>query len=71
MEINGNRNYSELLIRRVLKRIREGKLKPEDVSVLYVEPAKDNKGSAKILELRIDKDGELIDRWPEGFLMKH
>ena len=59
--------HSELLIRRILKRIREGKISNKDVSVLYVEPAISKKQSAEILELRIDEDGEFIDRWPEGF----
>tara|TARA_Y100001970_G_C14252709_1_gene873034 strand:+ start:3353 stop:4987 length:1635 start_codon:yes stop_codon:yes gene_type:complete len=59
--------HSELLIRRVLKRIREGKIKKTDVSVLYVEPSTSKNKSAQILELRIDDDGEFIDRWPDGF----
>ncbi len=59
--------HSELLLRRILKRIREGKIKNTDVSVLYVEPATSKHKSAQILELRIDSDGEFIDRWPDGF----
>jgi hypothetical protein len=66
--------HSEHLILRLLRRIREtteGKLlpdaiplRPEDVSVIYVEQT--DKG-AKVCKLRIDESGEFIDRWPKGF----
>jgi hypothetical protein len=45
--------------------MREGKLPPLDVSILYVDPRGDQ-GSV-IEELRLDEDGEFIDDWPDGF----
>jgi len=56
--------HSESLILRVLKRIREGKVKPSEVSVLYVNPIQ-GVGS-EILRLRIDDKGKFIDEWPQG-----
>lgn len=56
--------HSEELILRLMRRIREGKIRPEDVGVVYVEPL--NRGS-RVLELRLDEDGDFIDEWPGGF----
>lgn len=66
--------HSEHLILRIMRRIREaadGKLptdlphvRPEDVSVLYVQPTK-NGAIVRVLEL--DEDGEFLDPWPGGF----
>lgn len=65
--------HSEHVLLRLLRRIRETtagevdhnfEVKPEDVSVIYV----DNAGQRSVLHnLRIDSDGEFIDRWPDGF----
>ena len=57
--------HSELLIRRIQTRIRQGKLDPSIVSVIYVDPQKS--GGSKIEMLRLDEDGEFIDDWPSGF----
>jgi len=57
--------HSELLVRRLQRRIREGRLAPENVCVLYVDPVSSQ--SSRILELRIDDDGDFIDEWPSGF----
>lgn len=67
--------HSEHMILRALKRIRQTtngtlqdstlKLKPEDVAVNYFEPLPD--GSTKVHILRISKDGDFLDRWPNGF----
>ena len=56
--------HSELLIRRIQRRIREGTLTPNDVSVLYVDPGDDG---SKIEVLELDEDGDFIDEWPHGF----
>ena len=56
--------HSEHLILRIMRRIREGTLSHEDVSVIFVQPEK--KGSS-LKYLRIDKDGDFIDEWPDGF----
>lgn len=57
--------HSEHLILRLLRRVREGKLKPEDLCVLYVEPLK-GQGS-RVTQLSIDEDGDFVDPWPHGF----
>ena len=60
--------HSELLITRLQRRIREGKISPDDISVLYVDPSDDNgvEGSA-IIRLKMDENGDFIDHWPHGF----
>ena len=59
--------HSELLILRLQRRIREGKIKPEDVSVLYVDPNDESVEGSEIIPLRMDENGDFIDHWPEGF----
>ena len=59
---------------RLLRRIRETTenevppgaigLSPDDLSVIYVESGDDGVSSGP---LRVDREGEFIDRWPKGF----
>jgi len=56
--------HSEHLILRLMRRIREGKISPDDVGVVFVEPLA--RGS-RFIELRIDEEGDFIDEWPGGF----
>ena len=56
--------HSEHLILRLMRRMREGKIHPEDVGVIFVEPL--SRGS-RFIELRIDGEGDFIDEWPGGF----
>jgi hypothetical protein len=66
--------HSEHLILRLMRRMRDtvrGKLpeglpavRPEDVSILYVQP-KDAAAVVRVLEL--DSEGKLLDAWPGGF----
>ncbi|PNS09773.1 DUF3696 domain-containing protein [Solilutibacter silvestris] len=56
--------HSEHLILRLLRRVREGRLSPNDLSVLYVQPTE---SGSTVLEVRVDEDGDFIDRWPGGF----
>jgi predicted ATPase len=66
--------HSEHIMLRLLRRIREttqGELPPgalpltaDDLAVLFVEPSE--KG-VRFRALRVDKDGEFVDRWPRGF----
>lgn len=66
--------HSEHLLLRILKRIRQTSadelpdpelaLYPDDVAVIYVD---NKKGASQIKRLRIDEEGEFIDRWPAGF----
>ena len=67
-------NHSEHLMLRLLRRIEqthggelpEGKpaLKPDQVSVVYLDRVD---GEVTATRLRIDEEGEFIDRWPHGF----
>jgi predicted ATPase len=57
--------HSESLILRIQRRIKEGRIKPEDISINYVNSIKG--GHSVIKELRLDSDGDFIDEWPDGF----
>lgn len=59
--------HSELLILRLQRRIREGKIKPEDISVLYVDPNDDSVEGSAIKVLRLGEDSYFKDQWPDGF----
>lgn len=66
--------HSEHIMLRLLRRIRETteddlppgapSMSPDDLAVIYVQSADQN---VTFTELRVDKDGEFIDRWPRGF----
>ena len=66
--------HSEHLILRILRRVRETtdqeldqdapEFKQDRMSVLHVESTPDG---ARIRNLRVDDQGEFIDRWPKGF----
>lgn len=65
--------HSEHLMLRFLKRIRETgeneapknlNLTPEELSIYFVETGNDGVSCTPI---RVDKDGDFIDRWPKGF----
>jgi hypothetical protein len=56
--------HSEHLVLRLQKLVREGHLKPSDLSVIYV--SRGIAGST-VQSLRIDEEGDFIDDWPGGF----
>ena len=66
--------HSEHIMLRLLRRIRETTenevppgvigLSPGDLSVIYVESGD---GGVRFRPLRVDPEGEFIDRWPKGF----
>ncbi|MCC6176111.1 MAG: DUF3696 domain-containing protein [Chloroflexi bacterium] len=56
--------HSEHLILRLQRLIRAGRLKASDVSVLYVMKQEDG---SDCYPIRMDRDGDFIDEWPEGF----
>ena len=66
--------HSEHIMLRLLRRIREmtddelppgvAGLTPEDLSVIYVESADEG---VRFRPLRVDAEGEFLDRWPRGF----
>lgn len=57
--------HSEALMLRIQRRIREGVLAPDDVSVLYVDP--EGGTATTVKRLRLDRLGRFIDEWPGGF----
>lgn len=66
--------HSEHLILRILRRVRQTThdelpehippVKPDDVCVMWVD---NMRGGTTFQRLRIDDQGEFIDRWPQGF----
>ena len=56
--------HSEHLALRMQKLIRTGKLKPEEVAILYVSRSEDG---SNVERLRLDENGQFIDPWPGGF----
>jgi hypothetical protein len=68
-------SHSEHLLLRLGRRIKETtngfllpselKLLPDDVNIYYFDPQPN--GSTSVKKIRLDKYGELMDRWPGGF----
>ena len=56
--------HSEHLILRLQRLVREGILKPQDISVIFVSK---KPGGAKAQCLELDENGDFIDDWPGGF----
>jgi predicted ATPase len=57
--------HSEHLVLRLLRRVREGVLPPQELAILYVDLHDD--GAAFVRRLEVDDRGELVDGWPGGF----
>ena len=57
--------HSEYLILRVQQHIAAGHVKPEDIVFYYVHATE--KQGKQIKELRVDRKGNFIDKWPQGF----
>ncbi len=56
--------HSEHLILRLQRLVRNGDIKPNDVSVIYISRRPE---SAIAERLHLDEDGDFIDDWPNGF----
>ena len=56
--------HSEALILRLLRRVREGVISPDDIAILYVSPSEHG---SMVKHIRIDAEGDFLDRWPNGF----
>lgn len=56
--------HSEALMLRIQRRVREGRLDPRQVAVHYVLPVA---SGSVVREMRLDRDGEFLESWPEGF----
>ena len=58
--------HSESFILRLQRRMREGRISPEKVSVLFIDKDKDN-GVSCVKQLELDDNGEFLTAWPESF----
>ncbi len=56
--------HSEAIIRRLMRRVREGVISKDDISIVYVEQI--GQGSS-VSQIEIDNEGDLVDEWPNGF----
>lgn len=67
--IRGNQiiaeTHSENILLRVQRLVSEGKIPSTSVAVLYVD--NQTEAGATVKRLRLDEDGDLLDRWPGGF----
>lgn len=68
--------HSEHLLLRFLRRVRETgenkapenlTLVPEELSINFIETGKNG---VSCFTIRVDDDGEFIDRWPKGFFVE-
>lgn len=69
--------HSEHIILRLLKRIRQTTdkelpenyqpIEEDNVSIVYLEPTENGVVTKRI---RVDEDGEFVDRWPQGFFVE-
>ena len=50
-----------------MKLVRDREISKDDLSFNYVVKTKDG---SKIVNLRMNDDGDFIDEWPEGFSLK-
>jgi predicted ATPase len=55
--------HSEHLLLRIRRRVAEGKIRPEQLAILYVEKVK---GESRVRHLELNGRGH-FDEWPEGF----
>ncbi|MHA3052094.1 AAA family ATPase [Acinetobacter sp. ANC 4640] len=56
--------HSESLLLRFQRLIRHKIIKPEDVSIIYVDPCEDG---VKTIHIPLDEDGDFTVAWPNGF----
>jgi Uncharacterized conserved protein len=56
--------HSESLMLRIQRRIREGKISPSDVSVIFVEPSLEG---SRVHHIGLTDKGEFLSEWPGGF----
>lgn len=57
--------HSEYFLRRLRRRISEGKIHAQDVAIYFVVPPKDKNSSAEIQEKEVSEDGAF--EWPQDF----
>ena len=57
--------HSEYLLKRLRRRISEGKISAQDIAIYFIEPPKNKNISAKIEEIKISEEGAFD--WPQDF----
>jgi predicted ATPase len=57
--------HSENMVLRLQKRIREGTIRPEDVSIIYAD--RDIEGNNTLTPQLMDDSGDFIEPWPLSF----
>ena len=57
--------FSEIMLLKILKRIRNGDFNQNNLRVYYIDQNKE-KGSV-IKRMHVSQEGELITQWPKGF----
>jgi len=60
--------HSEYLLRRLRRRISEGKISAQDVAIYFIAKPKGEKSSAKIQEKKVSENG--FFEWPQDFYAK-
>lgn len=56
--------HSEVLMLRILRRIRAGKLSASDLKIYFVDQ---RDGVSRIFNMQFSDSGDLLTRWPKGF----
>jgi len=56
--------HSEHLVLRMQRLVRDGRIQPDDVSIIYVSR---ESGGSRTQRLRLDGSGDFVDDWPGGF----
>jgi hypothetical protein len=59
--------HSENLILRLQKLIKQKEISNEDVGVYFIDKSSNPEIGSTILPLRLDEEGDFMDRWPKGF----
>lgn len=63
--------HSETIVEAVQQLVRLGYLSNSDVSILSVEPPEGGASGSVVRRIRLDEDGEFLDKWPRGFFTEH
>lgn len=56
--------HSEAIMLRLQRLIRDKKVLPKDISIIYVDPTD---CGGKIIRIELDEDGDFKSEWPDGF----
>ncbi|MSS84874.1 DUF3696 domain-containing protein [Actinomycetaceae bacterium WB03_NA08] len=60
--------HSENLVLRLQRRIKDGTIDADDVSIIYIDQNHEGKGTVR--RLRLDDSGDFLDEWPHGFFVE-